>query len=59
MARYKTMNSDPKLLPVDLVRRLIPGTIEAEQEALLPVVGALRATAVREPTTLVAALGLS
>jgi transposase len=28
MPRYKTINTDPKLLPVDLARQLLPGTIE-------------------------------
>jgi len=35
MPRYKDINTDPKLLPVDLARQLLPGTIEHAVNYLL------------------------
>ena len=35
MARYKTIDTDPKLLAVDLARQLLPGTFEHAVNHLL------------------------
>jgi hypothetical protein len=35
MARYKTIDTSPKFLPVDLARQLLPGTFEHALNHLL------------------------